>query len=320
MTPLPDQQQHSSPSGAMVEGIRVASRHLVRELGFLHDGLAGTDLPPSAVHALIDLDACDGITAKDLGDRLHLEKSSISRMLRKLIDSGDVCETPGRRDGRTKTLSLTASGRRRVSAIHAFARAQVVQALSHLTPEEQQTVLSGLDLYGTALSAPRTPGPTLTIASGYRTGMIARITEMHAQYYARTSGFGAVFESVVAGGLAAFCPRLSSPCNGVWLALLDGRMVGSVAVDGEDLGEGIAHLRWFIMDDCARGSGAGRRLLETALEFVDSRRVRETHLWTFAGLAAARHLYESCGFRCVEERPGRQWGREVLEQRFVRAA
>ncbi len=90
-----------------VDSIRAASRQLVRELGFLGGTFAGTDLPPSAVHALIEIDARDGISARDLGGILRLEKSSVSRMLSKLVLSGDVLEEPDAEDARTKKLSLT---------------------------------------------------------------------------------------------------------------------------------------------------------------------------------------------------------------------
>jgi hypothetical protein len=58
--------------------------------------------------------------------------------------------------------------------------------------------------------ANRAAFPQTEIVRGYRQGIIARITQMHALYYARTSGFGQRFESVVAGGLAVFCDRLES--------------------------------------------------------------------------------------------------------------
>lgn len=156
------------------------------------------------------------------------------------------------------------------------------------------------------------------ISRGYRLGLIGRVTLLHATYYAKASGFGRAFESVVAAGLAEFCGRLDSPANEIWVAARGGELLGSIAIDGEDLGANAAHLRWFIVADGARGEGLGRSLLGRALAFVDARRVPETHLWTFAGLDAARHLYETHGFACVEERPGTQWGKEVLEQRFVR--
>jgi GNAT superfamily N-acetyltransferase len=158
----------------------------------------------------------------------------------------------------------------------------------------------------------------MSISFGYQPGLLARVTEMHALFYSRTSGFGQRFESVVAGGLASFSDRLGNPGNGIWAAMQDGKIVGSIAIDGEDLGKNIAHLRWFITDDSTRGSGIGRQLLASALDFADGYGFAETHLWTFNGLSAARHLYEVNDFYLSEERPGSQWGTEVLEQRFVR--
>ncbi|MFJ2991159.1 GNAT family N-acetyltransferase [Pandoraea sp. NPDC087047] len=296
---------------------------MVRELGFMGGDFAGTPLSPSVVHALIEIEK-GGMTARELGLQLRLEKSSVSRMLRKLIDSGDVSETPGESDARVKRLSLTTAGERRVSAIHAFARTQVIDALARLKPGEDRTVLNGLRLYTNALGGPAAPpceAQPIEIVAGYQTGLIARVTDMHARYYARASGFGQRFESVVAGGLAEFCDRLAHPRNTIWTARQGERIVGSIAIDGEDLsadGTDIAHLRWFIVDDELRGGGAGKRLLDTALAFVDAQGFAQTHLWTFSGLHAARRLYEARGFTLAEERPGDQWGKKVLEQRFVR--
>ncbi len=69
-----------------------------------------------------------------------------------------------------------------------------------------------------------------------------------------------------------------------------------------------------------RGTGVGRQLLSAALAFCDERGFAATHLWTFRGLDAARRLYEDNGFALAEERPGNQWGKKVMEQRFVRAS
>jgi DNA-binding MarR family transcriptional regulator/GNAT superfamily N-acetyltransferase len=307
------------PASQLIDHIRATSRHLVRELGFMGGDFAGTDLPPSAVHALIEIEK-GGMTARDLAAILRLEKSSVSRMLRKLVEAGDVREAAGEEDTRTKRLSLTPAGQQRVASIHAFARAQVSSALGRLHQGQHETVLQGMRLYANAL-LPRDQKPQsspVEIVTGYRPGIIARITEMHALYYARTSDFGQAFESRVAGGLAEFCGRLENPQNRIWAAMRDGQLRGSVAIDGEDLGEGIAHLRWFITDDTLRGTGAGKKLLDAAMDFVDASGFTETHLWTFAGLNAARHLYATRGFVLVEEYAGSQWGREVLEQRFVR--
>lgn len=305
---------------SVVEEIRAVSRAMVRELGFMGEDFAGTNLSPSAVHALIEIEK-GGVTARDLGALLRLEKSSVSRMLRKLVESGDVQEAAGESDTRVKVLSLTAVGKKRVAAIHAFAHAKVVDALGRLKPGQERAVLEGMRLYTQALAPTADsayPAPGVELVRGYTPGLIARITEMHALYYAREWGLGQGFESVVAKGLADFCYRLESPQNALWTARQDGVILGSVAIDGEDIGANTAHLRWFILDDVGRGSGAGKKLLDAAMAFVDERGFAETHLWTFSGLDAARHLYESRGFVLAEEWLGSQWGKEVLEQRFVR--
>jgi DNA-binding MarR family transcriptional regulator/GNAT superfamily N-acetyltransferase len=300
-----------------IDAIRSASRELVRQFGFMGGDFAGTNLPPSAVHALIEIES-GGVTARDLTARLRLEKSSISRMLRKLVESGEVIEQPGE-DGRVKDLALSKAGQQRVRAIHAFAGAQVSDALDRLKPGQAHRVKEGLTLYSAALRAQALPQtPEVEVVAGYQTGLIARITQMHAQYYARNADFGQQFEAGVAGGLAEFCTRLHRPGNAIWTAMSEQDIVGSIAIDGEDQGENTAHLRWFILDDHVRGTGTGRRLLSAALDFVDGKGFAETHLWTFRGLDAARHLYESDGFALVEERPGTRWGKETQEQRFVR--
>jgi len=160
----------------------------------------------------------------------------------------------------------------------------------------------------------------VSIERGYRPGAIGRVAEMHGRIYAQTSGFGLVFESKVAAGLADFANRLDNSRNGLWLAVAAGTIVGAIAIDGEDLATDAAHLRWFIVEDGFRGTGLGRRLLAEAVSFCDRTGFAETQLWTFRGLDAARKLYEAYGFALAEEWPGRQWGKQMFEQRFVRPA
>jgi GNAT superfamily N-acetyltransferase len=165
------------------------------------------------------------------------------------------------------------------------------------------------------------------IVEGAIPGALDRVVAMHADYYAREHGMGEIFERKVAEGLSEFLPRAHRPLNRLWLATTvessgqtsqTGQIVGSIAIDGEDLGGGQAHLRWFILDDGCRGQGMGAALLCKAVEFVEAAGFERTVLWTFKGLDAARHLYELEGFRLAEEYAGAQWGVSLMEQRFVR--
>lgn len=313
------------PDFDLVDRVRAASRLMVRELGFMRPTLAATDYPPSAVHSLIEIGERGAMTAADLADVLGLEKSSISRLLGKLTAAGELTQTAAGDDARFKRLALTPKGRRTLASIHRYARQRVTDAASYLAPRELTAFCEGLARYAEALRAhrlgrARAPEAPLAIASGYRPGLIGRIAQMHADYYVRYPGLGRFFESRVASGMADLAGRLDREANEVWSALRDGRIVGSIAIDGEDLGKREAHLRFFILDEDARGRGMGRALLAQATRFCDERGFARTRLWTFKGLDAARCLYEEAGFALAWERRGTQWGTQLIEQSFVRSA
>jgi len=157
---------------------------------------------------------------------------------------------------------------------------------------------------------------TFTLHEGYLPGAIGRVAELHGSYYQRQAGFGVYFEAKVARELAAFCEDYTPQRDGLWLALSDAVVEGSIAIDGSHARTEGAHLRWFIISDKLRGTGAGTALLSAALDFCRLRHYARVYLWTFEGLAAARHLYEKFGFRLVHHQPGTQWGCTVNEQRF----
>lgn len=143
------------PDAALIERIRAASRKMVRELGFMQPTVAGTQYPPSAVHALLEIEAARSLSAVQLAGILGLEKSSVSRMIRKLIDAGELQETATAQDGRVKLLTLTARGKRTAAAINAFGRRQVAGALEQLGAAGQEAVGRGLAIYADALEAKR---------------------------------------------------------------------------------------------------------------------------------------------------------------------
>ena len=158
----------------------------------------------------------------------------------------------------------------------------------------------------------------ITIETGYCPAIIGRTVAMMAAHMNSQYGFASAFEARIATDMAEFILRINSPQNQIWHAHFDGEIIASLSIDGEDLGDGLAHLRWFVVDDKIRGGGVGEALLTKAMEFCDKNGFAQCHLWTVKGLEAARRLYERHGFELVEEYYGDQWGARVLEHKFVR--
>ena len=106
---------------------------------------------------------------------------------------------------------------------------------------------------------------TVTIHHGVLPGAIGRIAELHATYYNALAGFGVFFEAKVAREVADFCERYVDTRDGLWLAILNDRIEGSIAIDGSHAESDGAHLRWFITSEQIRGAGNSSSLLSSAL-------------------------------------------------------
>ena len=114
----------------------------------------------------------------------------------------------------------------------------------------------------------------------------------------------------------SFWGALIEALDGFWVASIDEKIVGAIAIDGINHDSKGVHLRWFIVAPENQGQGIGEMLLKEAIEFCRKKKFPRVYLWTFAGLDPARHLYEKSGFRLREELEGNQWGRTVTEQKF----
>ena len=104
------------------------------------------------------------------------------------------------------------------------------------------------------------------------------------------------------------------PREGLWLARERDDAMGSVTLSEEGLTLGqLGHL---VLLPEARGTGAGRRLVDTVLEKARAARYERLQLFTFSDLAAAGRLYRSVGFEVTSEEDVVRWGRRMLWQRY----
>ena len=161
---------------------------------------------------------------------------------------------------------------------------------------------------------------TVEITEGWKPGALGFIISEHGCYYAREWRFGRYFEAKVAAELGVFMGRYDADRGDrLFLAFVNGQVVGSLVLDlhHPDAQGREARLRWFILADAARGRGAGTALMQAAMAHLDACQIACT-LGTFAGLDAARSLYERHDFTLAHEVEAASWGVVVREQLFRR--
>ncbi|AKI03048.1 acetyltransferase (GNAT) family protein [Hoeflea sp. IMCC20628] len=158
------------------------------------------------------------------------------------------------------------------------------------------------------------------IIDGYRPGALAGVVGLHMDYYAQAWDFGVTFETKLASELAEFLARFD-PERDLFVAAWRGdALVGSISMDVSGGGADGAHLRWFVVSGSERGSGLGKQLMSLAIDHADRVAAGRVWLTTFAGLEAARALYERHGFGLRSQSDADQWHGGVQEQLFTRPA
>jgi ribosomal protein S18 acetylase RimI-like enzyme len=144
-----------------------------------------------------------------------------------------------------------------------------------------------------------------------RPGDLGAIIEHHGRTYAREYGVDSTFEAHVAAAVARAALRgFPRENEAIWIVER-----GGIAMTDE--GDGIACVRFFVLDSNLRGRGLGTRLLDELLEAARENGFERAVLETFSDLTAAAHLYGERGFRVVSAETGPRWGRaEITYQRY----
>jgi GNAT superfamily N-acetyltransferase len=141
------------------------------------------------------------------------------------------------------------------------------------------------------------------------------VVRLHRLVYESEYGLDAAFANEIAVQLAE-ATRSGWPGarEGLWLARLDGRVVGSVTLFEED--RELGRLGHLVLLPEARGTGGGRRLAETVLGAARAAGYERLHLFTFSELRSAGSLYRSLGFVRTSVDTGVRWGISMEWERY----
>jgi DNA-binding MarR family transcriptional regulator len=126
--------------------MRLLVRLLVRTSGVLgphHHG--GMQVHLSEVFALSELDGAGGLSQRELGERLGLEKSTVSRLAAGLVERGWLQRERDPANRRLYRLALTPEGETAAGRVARDFHARHLELLAALTPAERDGLLTGLN-------------------------------------------------------------------------------------------------------------------------------------------------------------------------------
>lgn len=274
------------------ESLRHSTRRIMREYGFLNKLPKGEDISASQVHALVEIGKMGKCGSTDLGNKLRLDKSSVTHITKQLLRKGWIEIDGSEKDSRRRTYYLTQSGQARLNLSNVRARQTVNKALSLLSEEEKDTVLKGMKLYADALEMsgqsswkierikPETPKHNVVHFIGeiqMEEHKVDAVDELNKSVYEAET----VFKDT--NGNINF-----------WCAYDGDQIIGTIGL--QEISPGIGELKKCFVRKDFRGNGLAQDLLATLLTQGAENQLKEIYLGTTGLHQGAVRFYEKNGF------------------------
>lgn len=302
--------------GGRVAALRSFNRFYTRQIGLLQKGLLNSPYSLTEARVIYELAQVDSTTATTLGVQLGIDPGYLSRVVRKLENAGLIARVRSAADGRSSLLSLTARGRAAFAGLDSASAEDAATLLGTLDDGRQHRLIQCMMAIEGLLAPDANRAPPFVLRP-HRIGDMGWVVASHGRLYAGEYGWDETFEGLVAEIVATFIRNYDHRRDRCWIAEVDGEPVGSVFLVKKS--KRVAQLRLLLVEPRAQGLGIGRRLVDECLRFARLSGYASITLWTNDVLVPARRLYESVGFKLVEEAPHESFGQKLVGQTWTKA-
>ena len=296
-----------------IAAVRRFNRFYTKHIGVLREGHLDSPFSLTEVRVLYELAHQDAPTATDLVRELDIDPGYLSRILRKFEQRDLIEKTRSETDGRQTHLRLSAVGLEAFAGLNTRADDEIAALVERVAEHDRGRLTGAMHAIEQMLGARSTPSSRYLIRT-HQPGDIGWVVYRHGVLYAREYGFDERFEALVAQIVAEFIQNFDARRERCWIAEKDGERVGSIFLVKKT--DDVAKLRLLLVEPTARGLGIGKRLVDECLRFARQARYRRVTLWTQSNLDSARRIYESVGFKLMDEEKHSMFGPDCVAQNW----
>ena len=294
-----------------VTAVRRFNRFYTQKIGVVREGYLNSPYSLAEARVLYELGARERPSASELARDLGFDPGYLSRIVARFAKRKLVVSERSAADRRVSHLVLTDKGKAAFARVNARSRHEIGEWLGTLPAKDQERLVGAMHTIEGLLDA-RPEAKTPYLIRLHQPGDIGWVVSRHGALYAEEYGWDETFEALVAEITAKFVRRFDARRERCWIAEKDGENVGSVFLVKKTAT--VAQLRLLIVDPKARGLGIGHRLVDECIAFARRVGYRKIILWTNDILHAARRIYESRGFRLLEEEKHHSFGVDLVGQ------
>lgn len=315
-------QDDAGQDDAIAE-IRRFNRFYTRYIGVVNSRMLKTEFSLAEARVIYEVANREMPTATEVGKALGMDPAHVSRILRAHQRRGLIARERSATDGRQALLRLTAKGKRTFEMLDRRSRELVETMLASLPPGGPARIMDAMrtieELLGERqgqAQAERHAGekaqPRPYILRTHQPGDMGWVVARHGVIYTREYGWDDTFEGLVAKIAGEFLEKFDPKKERCWIAEQDGENVGCIFLVKKTAT--VAKLRLLIVEQQARGSGIGRRLVSECVRHARQVGYKKMTLWTQSHLHAARKLYEEAGFTLTKSWPVHSWGKDMTSE------
>ena len=297
-----------------IQEVRRFNRFFTRHVGALDTNFLETGMSLTEARILFEIRhhprPC---FADDLQAALDLDPGFASRVLSRFEGRGWITRERAERDGRRRSIQLTAAGQAVFTDLDIRQHQAVEVLLDRLAGSDRSRLVSALKTARSIL-APDTEQPAFSLRT-FRPGDMGMITARQSILYTRQYGFSGAIEINEAEVTCNFLRNFKPGREQCWIAEVDGEMAGSVILTDE--GDDVARLRLLYVEPHFQRRGIADALVTACIAFARAAGYGRVILWTHSILEGARRIYARHGFQITETEEHELFGPRLLGETWV---
>lgn len=295
----------------IVTEIRGFNRFYTNILGLLDQQIIDSGYSLTEARILFEISKTDICTANQLCSILDIERSYMSKIINKFEKKDLIKRRKCGKDNRNIEIQLTEKGMTVFHDLNNRANKQIEDLLEKLNVEDCEKLLNGI----------RTVKRYFTKATKnikirpYEERDISYVIDRQLSLYESERQFTTeIWKKYLTQGVISLIENFNPDKDCMLILECDGNASGCIAITHTK--ESVAQLRYFFLEPELRGLGAGKNLLDTALNFCREKKYSHVFLWTVSAQESARKLYKNAGFNITETSKNESWGSLVLEEKW----
>lgn len=291
--------------------IRGFNRFYTNILGLLDQQILESGYSLTEARILFEISKTEVCMANQLCSVLDIDRSYMSRIIRKFEKEGIVTREVDDADNRNMKIQLTKKGIELFHELNNRSNKQIEELLSKMEMGDEEKLIGAMRVikkYFTIATKNIKIRPYMEEDIKYVIDRQISLYETERQFTTQ------IWKDYLIKGVICLVEKFDEEKDCMLILECDGNAMGCVAITHGE--EKIAQLRYFFIEPELRGLGVGTKLLNQALDFCRERNYEHVFLWTVSAQESARTLYKKAGFHITETSENNNWGVPVLEEKW----